>query len=246
MFKVEVNMELTSKQKEKYFCSTFLKEIGEKGQVKLLNSKVLVIGAGGLASATLMYLTSLGIGTIGVVDFDVVNLDNLPRQILYSLQDVSKLKVDVAKEKLQKLNDDVEIISYNEKLTSKNAKKIFSGYDIVLDCVDNFETKFLINDTCRELKIDLVSGGVSGFKGQVMLITKESKKDFKSLFSDTSFKISKEVRDTDRGVYPLAVSLVSTIECNEAIKHLLKLDKHIDGEVLVINSLVPSVEKFYL
>lgn len=237
---------LNKLQKEKYFCTTFLNEIGEKGQAKLLASKVLVIGAGGLASSTLLYLASSGVGTIGVVDFDKVSLDNLPRQILYGEKDVGKFKVDAVKEKLESLNSDIKVIIHKTKLDKQNAKELFKGYDIVLDCVDNFETKFIINDACKELSIPLVTAGVSGYAGQVMVVTSKSKHDFKSIFSTLPLNISKEDKDADRGVFPLAVATVSNIQCNEALKLLLDIGDHLIDKMLVIDTLNNKFNTFKL
>lgn len=237
---------LSNKQKEKYFCTTFLDEIGEAGQQKLLDSKVLVIGAGGLASSTLMYLASSGVGTIGIVDFDDVSLSNLPRQILYSEEDLSKSKADVARAKLESLNKDIKVNIYKLKIDKNNALEIFKGYDLVLDCVDNFETKFVINDACKKLGIPFVSAGVSGFAGQVMVVTSKSKHDFKSLFADPDFQISKEEKDADRGVFPSAVNLVASIQCGEALKLLLNIGDYLIDKMLVVNMLSNEYKVFKL
>lgn len=234
---------LSKKQLEKYDCSIFLNEIGSEGQSKLLNSKILVIGAGGLASSTISYLMSVGINTLGVVDFDKVNLSNLPRQIIYDENDLGKLKTDVVKNKFEKKNEDTILKTYCLKLDNNNASDIFKDYDIVLDCVDNFDTKFVINDACIELGIPLVSAGVSGFKGQVMMVSKQSKHDFKSLFS-TYPKITEKEKMEDRGVFPLAVALVSNVQCAEALKYLLGIGEPLIDEILVIDTIKMNFEKF--
>jgi len=235
---------LSKRQLERYFCSTFLKEIGEAGQLKLLSSKVLVIGAGGLASSSLLYLSTIGVGTIGIIDDDKVSLTNLPRQIIYDESDTNKNKVIAVKEVLEKKNPDVKVITYKERLTEKNAQNIIKNYDIVLDCVDNFDTKFVINDACLALKIPFVSAGVSGFNGQILFVSKESKSDFKSLFSILPLNVSKEIRDKDRGVYPLAVGIVSNIQCSEAIKYLLGLGSSLIDEIMVVDTLNLRFEKY--
>ena len=235
---------LSKAQIEKYYCSTFLKEIGKEGQLKLLNSKVLVIGAGGLASSTLLYLASSGVGHIGVVDNDKVSLGNLPRQILYSQSDIGKPKVEVAKKKLESLNDDIRVTSYNMLLTEENAISIIKDYDIVLDCVDNFETKFLINDVCRKLNKPFVTAGVSDFKGQVMTVLPNSKHDFKSLFSTLPLNIPQEEKDKDQGVFPLAVAIVSNIQCAEALKYLLNVGDPLIETMLLIDCLKMEFQKF--
>ena len=237
---------LSKRQTDRYFCSTFLKEIGEAGQLKLLNSKVLVVGAGGLASSTLLYLSTIGVGTIGIIDDDKVSLTNLPRQIIYDESDIGKDKVNVAKDLLEKKNPDTKVITHKERLNEKNAQNIIKNYDIVLDCVDNFDTKFVINDACLALNIPFVSAGVSGFNGQILFVSNKSKFDFKSLFSTLPLNVPKEIRDKDRGVYPLAVGIVSNIECSEAIKYLLGLGSSLVDEMLVVDLLKLRFEKYKL
>lgn len=234
---------LSNRQIEKYYCSTFLKEIGEAGQEKLLRSKVLVVGAGGLGSSNILYLSSIGIGTLGIIDFDKVSLDNLPRQVLYNESDVGRAKVDVLKERFANKNSDTKIVTYNEKLIKENASKIIGDYDVVLDCVDNFDTEFILNDVCRENKIPLVIAGVSGFKGQVMLVTNKSKHDFRSLFSSIP-NITKEIKESDRGVFPPAVAIVSNIQCAEAVKYLLGIGEPLIDTMLVIDTITMRFEKF--
>lgn len=234
---------LSKRQMDKYYCSTFLKEIGEVGQEKLLNSKVLVVGAGGLGSSNILYLLSIGIGTLGIIDFDKVSLDNLPRQVLYSESDVGRAKVDVLKERFANKNSDTKIVTYNEKLTKENASKIIKDYDIVLDCVDNFDTEFILNDVCCENRIPLVIAGVSGFKGQVTLVTDKSEHDFRSLFSSIP-NITKEIKESDRGVFPPAVAIVSNIQCAETVKYLLGIGEPLIDTMLVIDTIAMRFEKF--
>ena len=236
---------LSTRQLDKYSRSISLKEIGEEGQQKLLNSKILVVGAGGLASSNILYLSSLGIGTLGIVDFDKVSLDNLPRQTLYCEEDIGRFKVDVLKEKLEKKNPDTRIVTYKERITTENVGDIIKDYDMVFDCVDNFDSEFVLDDACVAKKIPLVVAGVSGFQGQVMLVTKESKKDFKSLFS-SSFTVSKEEKEKDKPVFPITVALVSNIQCMEGLKYLLKLGEPLIDEMLVIDALTMRIEKYKL
>ena len=244
MFVVVDNMrkELTHEQLEKYYCSIKLKEIDQKGQLKLLNSKVLVVGAGGLASSTLMYLASSGIGYIGIIDDDYVSLNNLPRQILYSPNDIGKKKIDAAKKKLESLNKDVEIKTYNERLTELNARKIISEYDLVLDCVDNFETKFLIDDACVFLNKPFVTAGVSDYKGQVMTYIPNVSSDFKSLFSELPININPQDQDDD-GVFPPAVGIISNIQICEALKYLLGIGELLTNQMLVVDTLLWRFQK---
>ena len=234
---------LSKRQADKYYCSTFLKEIGEAGQEKLLKSKVLIVGAGGLGSSNISYLSSIGIGTLGIIDFDKVSLDNLPRQVLYGENDVGKSKVDVVKEKFSAKNSDTKIVTYKEKLDESNADKIIKDYDIVLDCVDNFDTEFILNDFCWKNRVPLVVAGVSGFKGQVTLVTPKSKHDFRSLFSSIP-NITKEIKEKDRGVFPPAVAIVSNVQCAEAVKYLLGIGEPLIDTMLVIDTIALRFEKF--
>ena len=154
---------------DRYRRQIILKEFGIAGQQKLMDSKVLVVGAGGLGCAALQYLTAAGIGSLGIIDDDVVSLDNLHRQILYSSQDIVFFKAIKAKERLLGLNSDINIIAYCERLTTQNALKIFADYDIIIDGTDNFASRYLINDACVLLNKPLVYGAVSQYEGQVSI-----------------------------------------------------------------------------
>ena len=233
---VVVDDMLNQEQLDKYYCSISLKEIGLEGQEKLLNSKVLVVGAGGLASSALMYLASSGVGYIGIIDDDIISLDNLPRQVLYNSSDVGKKKVSVAKKRLKALNPDVNVKVFDERLTKDNAKRILKKFDIIIDCVDNFETKFLINDTCVSLHKPFVTGGVSDYQGQVMTYIPDVSKDFKSLFSELPINIKPEDMD-DAGVFPPAVGIIGNILASEALKYLLDIGELLTNRLLVINTM---------
>ena len=234
---------LSNEQLEKYYNSISLKEIGEKGQLKLLNSSVLVVGAGGLGSASLLQLASMGIGHIGVIDNDVVKLRNLPRQIIYQYDDVNKNKVLTVKKRLKRINPDVEVKTYNYLLDESNARRIIKKYDIVLDCTDNFETKFLINDTCIKLHKPFVTAGVSDYKGQVMTVIPDKTKDFKSLFSELPINIDEKYKDDD-GVFPFAVSIISLIASSEVTKYLLDIHSLLTDQMLVMDTLNMEFKKY--
>src|SRR6185436_18829929 len=156
-----------SKLYERYHRQIILPEFGEEGQQKLLQAKVLVIGAGGLGCPVLQYLTAAGIGTIGIVDDDVVSLNNLHRQVLYSVNDIGLSKAERAANILQQLNPEIKIIAYNERLTTQNALIMIDEYDVIFDGTDNFSTRYMINDACVLLNKPLVYGAVSQFEGQV-------------------------------------------------------------------------------
>ena len=232
----DMKKELNQEQLDRYYCSIKLNEIGEQGQLKLLNSKVLVVGAGGLASSTLMYLSSSGVGYIGIIDNDNVASNNLPRQILYNSSDIGKKKVEMAKKRLRSLNKDAKAKVYDELLNIDNASKIIKGYDLIIDCVDNFETKFLINDTCVKLHKPFITGGVSDYRGQVMTYIPEKLKDFKSLFSELPVNIDEKYKDDD-GVFPPAVAIISNIQASEALKYLLGIGELLTNQMLVVDTL---------
>lgn len=231
------NMPLTKKQQEQYFHTTFLKEIGEEGQLKLLRSKVAVVGCGGLASSALIYLTSIGVGNITIIDNDFVSLSNLPRQNLFTYDQCGELKVLAAKERLEKINPDVTINMINQRLDELNASKLLSGHDIVLDCTDNFETKFLINDTCLKLNIPFVIAGVRDYQGQVSTCIPNKTKDFKSLFSVLPVNIDDKYKKIDQGVFPMSVGVIADIAASEVAKYLLNIGELLIDKMLVINLL---------
>ncbi len=238
--------QLSKEQIEKYSCSTFLSNIKEDGQLKLLNSKVLVVGAGGLGSHVLPILASSGVGFIGVVDNDVVSLDNLPRQTLYNYKDVGKSKVLLAKKKLKALNPDIEVKTYKLYLNKNNARRVLKNYDIVIDCTDNFASKFLINDTCLKLNIPFICAGVSDYKGQVMTCIPHQSKDFKSLFTELPLNIDQKYIDEDKGVFPPAVAIIGNIAACEAMKYILGIDELLLDSLLVVDTLNYSFKKISL
>ena len=228
---------LTKEQQERYFCSTFLKNIKEEGQIRLLNSRVLVVGAGGLGSHALTILATSGIGHITIVDNDIVKIDNLPRQSIYEYKDIGKFKALCAKRRLRKLNPDVDIKVCNVYLNKNNAKRLLKDHDIILDCTDNFESKFLINDACLKLGIPFVIAGVSDYKGQVMTCIPNKSRDFKSLFSELPINIDEKYKEEDKGVFPPAVAVVSNIAAAEVMKYLIGLDNLLLDSLLVIDTL---------
>ena len=233
---VVANM-LNKEQKERYYHTTFLKEIGEQGQERLLKSNIVVIGCGGLGSASLRYLASIGIGNITIIDNDVVSISNLPRQVLYEYNDIGKSKVDIVKERLERINPDIKIKSINQRLDDNNAKELLKGYNIVLDCTDNFETKFLINDICLKLNIPFVISGVRDYQGQVTTCIPNKTKDFKSLFSVLPINIDDKYKKEDQGIFPLSVAVVGNIAGSEVIKYLLNIGELLLDKLLLIDLL---------
>ena len=160
-------MRLTGKQIQRYSRQMVLKKIGPIGQKKLLNSKVLVVGAGGLGSPILIYLAALGIGNIGIIDHDKVDLSNLHRQILFETNDLKKQKAKLASQKIKKINSDINVSYYQKKLNHNNIDKIAKKYPVLVDGSDNFKTKFLINDYAVKNKKILITGAINKFDGQI-------------------------------------------------------------------------------
>ena len=161
-------MAFTNEQLERYSRHIILKEVGAKGQKKLLNASVLIIGAGGLGAPAAMYLAAAGVGTIGIVDADEVDLSNLQRQIIHSTADIGKAKVKSAKETIEAINPDVTVKTYREFVTSENVMELIKDYDFIIDGTDNFPAKFLINDACVMAGKPFSHAGIIRFKGQLM------------------------------------------------------------------------------
>ena len=165
-FEIASDSELTQDQRTRYSRHILLKEVGVEGQTKLLKSKVLLVGAGGLGCPAGLYLAAAGVGTLGIIDSDKVDLTNLQRQILYGLADVGRPKTESAKEAIRRINPDVRVITYPERLTNQNALEMFPDYDIIVDGSDNFPTKYLVNDAAFFTGKPYVYGGVFQFEGQ--------------------------------------------------------------------------------
>jgi molybdopterin/thiamine biosynthesis adenylyltransferase/rhodanese-related sulfurtransferase len=163
---IVADSKLNVNQLNRYSRTMLLEEIGEEGQLRLLKAKILLVGAGGLGSPAALYLAAVGVGTIGIVDFDHVDLSNLNRQVIHGTDDVGRFKVDSAKAAIKRLNPDVDVITYKDRLTPENALDRISGFDIVMDATDNLGTKFLLNDACWFANKPYVFGGAVGFSGQ--------------------------------------------------------------------------------
>jgi molybdopterin/thiamine biosynthesis adenylyltransferase/rhodanese-related sulfurtransferase len=170
-YQVVSDSELTPDQLKRYSRHILLQEVGAEGQIQLLKSKVLLIGAGGLGCPAALYLAAAGVGTIGIIDSDRVDLTNLQRQILHRTSDVGRLKVESAKEAIDRINPDVKVVTYPERLTHENAIEIFQNYDIIIDGSDNFPTKYLVNDASYFTGKPYVYGGVFQFEGQVSVFS---------------------------------------------------------------------------
>ncbi len=240
----------TNKQYERYERQVILKEFGVAAQQKLLQSKVLVVGAGGLGCPALQYLVAAGIGTIGIVDNDVVSLNNLHRQVLYNTLDIDYLKAEVAVKKLKLLNDEINIVAYNIRLTHKNALAIINDYDIVVDGTDNFSTRYMINDACVLLNKPLIYGAISKFEGQVAVfnvnVTTQSRSaNYRDLFPNPP-KDYEVLNCADAGVLGVLPGIIGTMMANETIKLIAGIGKPSINTLLTYNSLDNNSYQFNL
>ena len=218
-----------------------LPEIGETGQYKLLKSKVLIIGAGGLGAVILPYLAAAGVGEIGIVDDDVVELSNLQRQVIYKSSSVGKYKVEEAKAMIAALNPDVKVNAIAKKLSGKNAISLFEKYDIVVDATDNLQIKYLINDACLITDKPMVYGSIFRFQGQVSVFNYQNGPTYRCLYPDEN---SSSVNCTDAGVIGISVGIIGMLQANEVIKMILETGEVLSGKILVYNVLNNEQQKY--
>lgn len=230
---------LNNKEKNRYSRHLLLDKVGEIGQQKLKAAKVLVIGAGGLGCPVLQYLTAAGVGTIGIIDFDVVDETNLQRQILFTINDIGKNKAITAKERLELLNPFVKFVVYPEKLTSKNALKIFKFYDIIVDGTDNFSTRYLVNDACVISKKPLVYGAIYKFEGQVSVFNYQVGPTYRCLFPEPP-KAGSVPNCSDVGVIGVLPGIIGTQQANEVLKIILEIGTPLSGKLLIFDALQSS------
>ena len=223
----------------RYQRQVSLKEFGKSGQQKLLNTKVFIAGAGGLGCPALLYLAAAGIGTIGFADDDVVSLSNLHRQILFSMDDIGKPKVQVAEKKLKQLNPGITIISYPVKLTSRNVLNIIKEYDVIIDGTDNFAAKYLLNDACVLLDKPLIYGSVSKFEGQVAILNVRDEKNIKCNYRDMFPQppVDEISNCSEDGVLGVVTGITGTMQANEAVKLITGIGFPLINRLMIYNSL---------
>lgn len=227
---------LTLDELIRYNRHIILPEFGIAGQEKLKNSKVLVIGAGGLGSPVLLYLTAAGVGNIGIVDFDIVSESNLQRQILYDVQDIGKNKVEIAVNKLKKQNPNCNFTSYIFPFDKSNALEIIKNYDVVVDCSDNFQTRFLSNDACVILDKPLIFGAIYKFEGQVSVFNYKNGPTYRCLIPEIPDK--DEIQPSSQiGVIGVIPGVIGSIQASECIKVITGIGEILSGKLFVINLL---------
>lgn len=219
----------------RYNRQTILPEIGDEGQEKLKKAKVLVIGAGGLSCPVLQYIATAGVGFIGIIDFDTIEIHNLHRQILYTENEIGKEKAIVAKEVVSKLNPLIEVVAITEKLTIENASTIIAQYDFIVDGSDNFSTRYLVNDTCVILQKPLVYGSILRFEGQVAVFNHKGSKNLRDLFPE--IPDPKDVPNCNvNGVLGTLPGIIGTMMAHETLKLIMELPT-LRNELILFNTL---------
>ena len=237
---------LNTDEEERYQKHLTLKEIGYEGQLDLKNSSVLCIGAGGLGSSVLLYLAATGIGKIGIVDNDRVEKSNLQRQIIHETNTIGNLKIDSAKERIKKFNPNCELLTFSERINSKNALGLIQDFDVICDCSDNFGTRYLINDSCLILNKPLVFGSVQGFEGQVSVFNLNSKSPNLRDLLPESPSINAVPSCAEYGVVGVSTGLIGILQVNEIIKIILKKGEILDGKILIFDLLNMNMKKLHL
>ena len=238
-------MSLNDDQLERYARHIILKEVGGPGQQKLMNAKVLVIGAGGLGSPLLMYLAAAGVGTIGIIDDDQVDLSNLQRQIIHTTDTLGTDKVDSAQKVIHEMNPHINVVAYAERLEKHRAKDIIGAYDIVADGCDNFTTRFLVNDICLKNKIPLISGALSQFDGQLATFKgyEDDKPCYRCLVPDHPRGV---LSCAEAGILGAVAGVVGTMQAVEVLKEILDLGDGLAGKLLIYDAFSASTRTIKL
>ncbi|HCA71548.1 MAG TPA: adenylyltransferase [Ruminococcaceae bacterium] len=229
-------MPFTNEQLERYSRHIILKEVGIKGQKKLLNAKVLIIGAGGLGAPAALYLAAAGVGTIGIADADEVDLSNLQRQVIHTTADLGKAKVKSAAETMTAINPDVKVNTYRTFVTSQNIMNLIAGYDFILDGTDNFPAKFLINDACVMAKKPFSHAGIIRFRGQLMTYVPGQGPCYRCVFKNPP---PKDAVPTCKqaGVIGAMGGVIGSLQAMEAIKYIIGQGKLLTGRLLTYDAL---------
>jgi sulfur-carrier protein adenylyltransferase/sulfurtransferase len=239
-YEVDVPKTLSPEQRDRYSRHLLIPEIGTDGQQKLLDAKVLLLGAGGLGSATALYLAAAGVGTLGLVDDDVVDLSNLQRQVIHSTQRVGIPKVDSAEESIHALNPDVGVVKYPVRLDASNIMEIIEGYDVIVDGVDNFPTRYLLNDATVRLKIPVVSASILGFDGQLSVFKPYEGPCYRCLFREPP---PAELAPScgANGVLGVLPGTMGLLQATEVVKLILGIGDPAIGRLLLYDALAATL-----
>ena len=236
---------LSAEQRNRYQRHILLPEVGVEGQAKLLGSKVLMLGAGGLGSPSAMYLAAAGVGTIGIVDMDEVDASNLQRQILHNIDRIGDRKVDSAKKTLNLLNPDVKVITYDTRLDASNIMEIIKGYDVIVDGADNFPSRYLLNDASIKLGIPVVHGSIFRFEGMVTVFDPKSGPTYRDMVPEPP-PAELAPSCAEAGVLGVLPGIVGSIQALETIKVLLGLGDSLSGRILAIDTTEMTFRTFKL
>jgi len=239
----KVPQTLTADQRNRYQRHLLLPEVGEAGQLKLLESKVLLLGAGGLGSPAALYLAAAGVGTLGVIDMDVVDASNLQRQVLHNMDRLGERKVDSAKKTLTALNPDVNVVTYDTRLGADNVLDIIRGYDVIVDGTDNFPTRYLVNDASLLEEIPVVYGAIFRFEGQVSVFHPYVGPCYRCLLPEPP-PAELAPSCAEAGVLGVLPGIIGSLQAMEAIKLLLGLGDSLAGRLMAYDALEPSFRTF--
>jgi molybdopterin/thiamine biosynthesis adenylyltransferase/rhodanese-related sulfurtransferase len=234
---------LTAEQRNRYKRHLLLPEVGETGQQELLNAKVLLLGAGGLGSPAALYLAAAGVGTLGIIDMDVVDESNLQRQILHNIDRIGERKVDSAKKTLTLLNPDVNVVTYDVRLDASNVLSIIEGYDVIVDGTDNFPTRFMVNDASVKLGIPVVHGSIFRFEGMVTVFDPKNGPTYRDMVPEPP-PADLAPSCAEAGVLGVLPGIVGSIQAIETIKLLLGLGEPLIGRLLAYDSLEQSFREY--
>ena len=233
-----MSLKLNKNQIERFSRQIILKNIGTLGQKKIIQSKVLIIGMGGLGCPVAEFLTRAGIGFLGIVDSDNVDISNLHRQTLYDIGDLKKPKVKAASKKLKKINPNTKVFIYKIRLHKNNFAKIIKKYDYIIDGSDNFKTKFLINDFCLKFKKILITGAISKFDGHVFTFDFKNKKSpcLRCFFQED--EISDDILNCEyEGILGTVAGIIGAVQANEVLKQILNIGKNLNGFIMILDLL---------
>jgi sulfur-carrier protein adenylyltransferase/sulfurtransferase len=239
-YEVVVPRALSAEQRERYSRHVLIPEIGLEGQLKLLDAKVLLLGAGGLGSPTALYLAAAGVGTLGIVDDDVVDLSNLQRQVIHNSQRIGTPKVDSAEESIRALNPDVNVIKYPVRIDASNIVEIIEGYDVIVDGVDNFPTRYLLNDATVRLKIPVVSASILGFDGQLSVFKPYEGPCYRCLFREPP---PAELAPScgANGVLGVLPGTMGLLQATEVVKLIVGIGEPAIGRLLLYDALAATL-----
>ena len=237
-------MQIGLKDFKRFEKQIILKNVGIAGQKKILNAKILIIGIGGLGCPLLTYLAASGVGTIGIVDPDKVEISNLNRQMLFTTSDIGKYKVDQAKSSINRINNKIRVKAYKKKVTIKNIKSIIKDFDIICDGTDNFETRYVVNDECKKMKKILVSAAISKFDGHLYKFNFKKKIPCYRCFMPEKPKIEKNC-DTE-GIFSPVAGILGSLQANEVLKTILNFKDSLNSEIIIFESIKYNFRKVKL